>query len=87
MKPPLSMAGPAGTAPILYAQNASRQLFTIPDERDHTDAQQWTSNIRFNIIHRPLSDFFLVDNDRRDSVTRAFTDRALVAKTTCLFAF
>ena len=34
----------------------------------NTDARQWSSNVRFNIIHRPLSDFFLVYNDRRDSI-------------------
>ena len=53
----------------------------------NTDARQWTSNIRFNVIHRPLSDFFLVYNDRRDSVNGALTDRALVAKMTYLLAF
>ena len=43
-----------------------------------------SSNIRFNIIHRPLSDFFLVYNDRRDDTGR-IVDRALIAKFTYLF--
>ena len=53
----------------------------------NTDAKQWTSNVRFNIIHRPLSDIFLVYNDRRDSATGALVDRAVVAKVTYLMAF
>jgi len=53
----------------------------------NTDARQWSSNIRFNIIHRPLSDFFFVYNDRRDTVSGALVDRALIAKMTCIMAF
>src|SRR5262245_26769184 len=48
----------------------------------NSDAHQWSSNIRFNIIHRPLSDFFLVYNERRNSLTGDLTDRALIAKVT-----
>ena len=53
----------------------------------NTDANQWTSNVRFNIIHRPLSDFFLVYNDRRDQTSGALVDRAVIAKMTYLMAF
>ena len=53
----------------------------------NTDAHQWSSNVRFNIIHRPLSDFFLVYNERRDERTGALLDRAVVAKMTYLAAF
>jgi hypothetical protein len=53
----------------------------------NTDAQQWSSNVRFNIIHHPLSDFFLVYNDRRDMVSGARIDRALITKMTCPMAF
>jgi hypothetical protein len=53
----------------------------------NTDSQQWSSNLRFNIIHRPLSDFFLVYNERRDERTSALIDRALIAKITYLVAF
>ena len=48
----------------------------------NSDSHQWSSNIRFNIIHRPLSDFFLVYNERRNSLTGDLTDRALIAKVT-----
>ena len=44
------------------------------------------SNIRFNLIHKPLSDFFLVYNERR-SPSGEIVDRALIAKLTYLFDF
>ena len=53
----------------------------------NTDAQQWSSNVRLNIIHRPLSDFFFVYNERHDSRSGALIDRALIAKVTYLMAF
>jgi hypothetical protein len=53
----------------------------------NTDTRQWTSNIRFNVIHRPLSDFFLVYNDRRLENTGELVDRAVIAKVTYLLAF
>ena len=53
----------------------------------NTDARQWSSNVRFNVIHRPLSDIFLVYNERRNSQTGEMIDRALVAKMTYLIAF
>ena len=51
----------------------------------NTDAKQWSSNVRFNIIHHPLSDFFLVYNARRDTVSGNLIDRAIIAKLTYLF--
>ena len=53
----------------------------------NTDAQQWSSNVRLNIIHRPLSDFFFVYNERHDSRSGAVLNRALIAKLTYLVAF
>jgi hypothetical protein len=53
----------------------------------NTDARQWSSNVRFNVIHRPLSDLFLVYNEHRDERSGALIDRALVAKMTYLMAF
>jgi hypothetical protein len=55
--------------------------------RNNTDARQWSSNVRFNVIHRPLSDFYFVYNDRRDTQSGALIDRALIAKVTYLMAF
>ena len=49
-------------------------------------AQEIVSNIRFNFIYKPLSDFFLVYNERRSS-TGEILDRALIAKVTYVFDF
>ena len=45
-----------------------------------------SSNIRFNFIYKPLSDFFLVYNERR-TTTGEVVERALIAKLTYLFDF
>ena len=44
------------------------------------------SNIRFNLIHRPMSDLFLVYNEQR-SPEGDVLDRALITKLTYLFSF
>jgi hypothetical protein len=53
----------------------------------NTDAGEWSSNVRFNIIHHPLSDFFLVVNERRETGTDRLIDRAVIAKMTYMVAF
>ncbi|MBM4183608.1 MAG: carbohydrate binding family 9 domain-containing protein [Gemmatimonadetes bacterium] len=53
----------------------------------NTDTEEWSSNVRLNVIHRPLSDFFLVYNERRSGSTGDLVDRSIVAKLTYLFAF
>jgi len=49
-------------------------------------ARVWSSNIRFNIIHRPLSDLYVVYNERRDDTGRLL-GRALIFKFTYLLSF
>lgn len=53
----------------------------------NTDRKQVTSNIRFNFIHRPLSDLFLVFNEAREVTGARRSDRALTLKYTQLFSF
>jgi hypothetical protein len=53
----------------------------------NADTHQLSSNIRFNIAHRPLSDIFLVYNDRRDLRTHRLQERAFIIKVTNLFNF
>ena len=67
--------------------NFSTKMFVNALLQYNTDSQQWSSNLRFNIIHRPLSDFFLVYNERRDERGGDLLGRALVAKFTYLVAF
>jgi hypothetical protein len=50
-------------------------------------AHQFSSNSRFNFIHHPLSDLFVVYNERRDSVSNVLIERALTVKFTNLFDF
>jgi hypothetical protein len=52
----------------------------------NNDARQWSSNVRFNLIHRPLSDLFVVYNERRDSEGGTLIDRALITKFTYMIA-
>lgn len=52
----------------------------------NTDTHQWSSNARLNLIHRPLSDFFFVYNERRMDTTGALVDRSVIAKLTWLVA-
>ncbi len=46
-----------------------------------------SSNIRFNLIHHPLSDLFIVYNDNHDRRTGDLVGRALTVKFTQLFDF
>jgi hypothetical protein len=52
----------------------------------NSESQQWSSNVRFNFIHRPLSDLFVVYNERRNSATGDLIDRAIIAKVTYMIA-
>ena len=67
--------------------NFNTRMFVNALLQYNTDARQWSSNMRFNLIHRPLSDIFLVYNDRHDERSGNLIDRALVAKMTYLVAF
>jgi hypothetical protein len=73
------------TAKLNY--NFSTKMFVNALVQYNTDAQQWSSNIRFNIIHHPLSDFFIVYNERHDTLTNEMQNRALIAKLTYMLAF
>ncbi len=53
----------------------------------NNDRKQLTSNIRFNFIHRPLSDLFLVYNEVRELTGARRNDHALTLKYTHLISF
>jgi hypothetical protein len=50
----------------------------------NSDTDTWLSNVRFNLIHHPLSDIFVVWNETRGPDT---TLRSLIVKYTQMFAF
>jgi hypothetical protein len=52
----------------------------------NSDERVVSSNIRFNYIYRPLSNLFLVYNERR-AASGTIVERALIAKLTRIFAF
>lgn len=52
----------------------------------NSDLREYSSNIRFNYTYKPLSDLFLVYNEKRAPGGNV-TERALIAKLTYIFAF
>ena len=67
--------------------NFSTKMFINALLQYNTDSHQLSSNIRFNVIHRPLSDFFFVYNEHRDEQSGLLQDRSLIAKMTYMVAF
>ena len=53
----------------------------------NADTHQVSSNVRFHLIHRPLSDLYIVYNDLRDARGTGLVERALIVKFTNLFDF
>jgi hypothetical protein len=53
----------------------------------NADTDRFTTNTRFNIIHRPLSDLYVVYNEQRDTMNGELTARAVILKFTNLFDF
>ncbi|MBI4471156.1 MAG: hypothetical protein HY646_00715, partial [Acidobacteria bacterium] len=72
-------------ARMLYA--FSSRMFFNAFVQYNADTHQFSSNLRFHVIHHPLSDLFIVYNDRRDTISNKLIDRALVVKVTNLFSF
>jgi hypothetical protein len=46
-----------------------------------------STNVRFNIMYRPLSDVYVVYNDRRDTSLGQQVERAFIVKVTRLLTF
>jgi hypothetical protein len=53
----------------------------------NTDIRQFSANVRFNLIHRPLSDLFVVYNEQRWTDLEQPAGRSLVVKYTHMLAF
>ena len=71
----------------------STRMFVNAFVQYNSVTKQVSSNIRYNFIHHPLSDLYLVINDTRDSgslmpgATRQPESRAVILKFTHLFSF
>ena len=72
-------------ARFLYAFNP--RAFFNAFIQYNADTNQVSSNIRFNLIHHPLSDLFLVYNELRDTSNGQLLGRGMVFKLTNLFNF
>ena len=70
---------------LVYAFNA--RAFFNAFIQYNTERNEVSSNLRFNIVHRPLSDLFVVYNDRRSTANAQVVERALIVKFTNLFNF
>jgi hypothetical protein len=70
---------------ILYG--FTPRLFVNAFLQYNADTKQVSSNIRFNFTHHPLSDIYIVYNDRRDTTGGQLVERALIVKVTNLFTF
>ena len=68
----------------LYA--FTTHLFLNSFVQYNADTRQLSSNVRFNFLYRPLSDLYVVFNDRHDT-TGLLLERALVVKLTRLLSF
>lgn len=70
---------------IRYA--LSTELFTSAFVQYNALSEELVTNLRFNFIHAPLSDFFLVYSERRSVSDSVLLDRVITAKVTKLLAF
>ncbi len=68
-----------------YSFSSHMFLDTLLQYRN--DVKQFSANVRFNMIHRPLSDFFIVYNESQFTDVSQPTGRGLVVKYTQMFSF
>ena len=75
------------TSRIGYAFNTRTFLDTLLQY--NTDLRQFSANVRFDLIHRPLSDLFVVYNEQQlnDQPTPVNPGRGLIVKYTQMLAF
>jgi len=81
----------AFTAKLVTARTAysfSTNMFLDSLLQYNTDVRQFNANIRFNLIHRPLSDLFVVYNEQQETDRPDVTPgRAVILKYTHMLAF
>lgn len=86
----LELAGQEFDANLYSARfklaNSTRSFLSGSVQYNETTGQLLT-NVRFNWIHAPLSDVFIVLTERRDTVGNQVIDRLLSLKFTKLFSF
>lgn len=73
-----------GLAAIRVDTSLSTRMFLNAFVQYNGRDDVWLTNVRFNFIHRPLSDIYIVWNDARGA---SIDDRALIVKYSHSFAF
>jgi small-conductance mechanosensitive channel/CRP-like cAMP-binding protein len=75
------------TSRVGYAFNTRTFLDTLLQY--NTDLKQFSANVRFDLIHRPLSDLFIVYNEQQltDAPVKVSSGRGLIVKYTHMVAF
>ena len=63
------------------------QMFLSAFIQYNSERRQVSSNLRFNLIHRPLSDIFIVYNEERDAFQDGEADKSLTLKYTYMLDF
>ncbi len=89
----LELAGTDFTADLFSARlryARDTRTFVMGFVQYNEATEELITNLRFNLIHAPLSDFFLVFTERRslvDGITNAVLERGITLKGTKLLAF
>jgi hypothetical protein len=73
------------TSRIGYAFNTRTFLDTLLQY--NTDLKQFSANVRFDLIHRPLSDLFIVYNEQQLTERQLASGRGLILKYTHLVSW
>jgi hypothetical protein len=73
------------TLRVGYSFSSNMFLDTLVQYRN--DVHQFSANVRFNLIHHPLSDFFIVYNESQFTDAATTAGRGIVVKYTQMFSF
>ena len=76
-----------GLVGMRFLYGFSPRMFFNAFLQYNADTHQISSNLRFNFTHHPLSDIYVVYNDRRDTLHGQILERAVIIKLTHLFSF
>ena len=68
---------------VSFSRDAVASLFF----QYNSDTRRTSSNIRFNFIHHPLSDLYVVYNDSRETTSGKPMERSFTIKLTNMFDF
>ena len=86
----IDLPGDSFTADVFGARvelAGSTRLFLSAFFQYNTASEDRVLNLRFNFIHSPLSDFFLVYSERRNGGSSQLLERSFAIKATKLFSF